>query len=86
MATLAIEGLRKSFGATDLLKGTDLTLRSGEMLVIVGASGCGKSTLLWLIAELEPTKRSLRSEESGDGSPIRGMPRLYAGTRRRLLG
>src|ERR1700751_5412041 len=53
MATLAIEGLRKSFGATDVLKGIDLTLRSGEMLVIVGASGCGKSTLLRLIAGLE---------------------------------
>ncbi|HEX3350871.1 MAG TPA: sn-glycerol-3-phosphate ABC transporter ATP-binding protein UgpC [Acetobacteraceae bacterium] len=53
MATLAIEGLRKSFGATDVLKGIDLSLHSGEMLVIVGASGCGKSTLLRLIAGLE---------------------------------
>ena len=53
MATLVIDGLRKSFGATHVLEGIDLSLASGEMLVIVGASGCGKSTLLRLVAGLE---------------------------------
>jgi sn-glycerol 3-phosphate transport system ATP-binding protein len=53
MATLDIRGLRKSFGATPVLRQIDLSLNDGEMLVIVGASGCGKSTLLRLVAGLE---------------------------------
>ena len=53
MAGLRLEGLRKSFGGTEILKGVDLALADGEMLVIVGASGCGKSTLLRLVAGLE---------------------------------
>src|ERR1700684_1246575 len=53
MAMLELAGLRKSFGETEVLRQIDLSLASGEMLVIVGASGCGKSTLLRLVAGLE---------------------------------
>jgi sn-glycerol 3-phosphate transport system ATP-binding protein len=53
MATLELAGLRKSFGETEVLRQIDLSLASGEMLVIVGASGCGKSTLLRMVAGLE---------------------------------
>jgi sn-glycerol 3-phosphate transport system ATP-binding protein len=53
MATLVIEKLHKNFGPIEVLHGIDLSLDSGEMLVIVGASGCGKSTLLRLVAGLE---------------------------------
>jgi sn-glycerol 3-phosphate transport system ATP-binding protein len=53
MATLELHDLRKSFGATQVLRQIDLSLVDGEMLVIVGASGCGKSTLLRLVAGLE---------------------------------
>ncbi|OYV32334.1 MAG: sn-glycerol-3-phosphate ABC transporter ATP-binding protein UgpC [Rhodospirillales bacterium 20-64-7] len=53
MATLELQGLTKDFGTTKVLQAIDLSLNSGEMLVIVGASGCGKSTLLRLVAGLE---------------------------------
>ncbi len=53
MATLTISGIRKSFGAEEVLKGVSLSVASGEFLVLVGPSGCGKSTLLNLIAGLE---------------------------------
>jgi len=53
MSDLQIEGLKKSFGAISVLKGIDLSIRSGEFIVFVGPSGCGKSTLLRMIAGLE---------------------------------
>ncbi|SDR46649.1 carbohydrate ABC transporter ATP-binding protein, CUT1 family [Rhizobiales bacterium GAS113] len=53
MASIDITGARKSFGGVSVLKGVDLTIASGEFVVLVGPSGCGKSTLLRLIAGLE---------------------------------
>ena len=53
MATLSIAALRKSFGATEVLRGIDLDVADGEFVVLVGPSGCGKSTLLRMIAGLE---------------------------------
>ena len=53
MATLEIKGLRKRFGALEILKGIDITLEKGGFLVLVGPSGCSKSTLLNTIAGLE---------------------------------
>ena len=50
---LRIEGLRKSFGSHEVLRGIDLTVRQGETVVLLGASGSGKSTLLRCINFLE---------------------------------
>jgi multiple sugar transport system ATP-binding protein len=53
MAFLEISGLRKRYGALEVLKGIDLSLDRGGFLVLIGPSGCGKSTLLGTIAGLE---------------------------------
>ena len=50
---LAIQGLRKSFGDNEVLKGIDLQVKAGEVIAIIGKSGSGKSTLLRCINGLE---------------------------------
>jgi ATP-binding cassette subfamily F protein 3 len=47
---LTIEGLGKSYGAKKVLHGLDLTLDSGERLVVAGPNGAGKTTLLRILA------------------------------------
>jgi ABC-type polar amino acid transport system ATPase subunit len=49
-----LRGIRKSFGANEVLCGVDLTVHAGEHVVIFGPSGSGKSTLLRTINLLEP--------------------------------
>src|SRR3954466_240240 len=53
MSGLKLRGIRKSFGAVEVLKGIDLDIDDKEFVVFVGPSGCGKSTLLRMIAGLE---------------------------------
>ncbi len=61
MSALEIQNIRKSYGEVETLKGIDISLESGEFLVLLGSSGCGKSTLLNIIAGLaEPTSGDIR--------------------------
>ncbi len=53
MARIHLSQVRKSFGATHVIKGVDIDIEDGEFCVFVGPSGCGKSTLLRMIAGLE---------------------------------
>lgn len=50
---LKIQGLKKNFGKSEVLKGIDLEVNSGEIVVIVGPSGGGKTTLLRCVNGLE---------------------------------
>ena len=59
-AMINIRGLKKSFGDLEVLKGIDIDIHKGEVLVIIGASGCGKSTFLRCINHLEaPTSGTI---------------------------
>jgi len=51
---LRLEGVRKSFGKLEVLKGIDLTVGEHEVVCLIGASGSGKSTLLRCVNLLEP--------------------------------
>jgi len=62
MAEIVLEQVNKLFAdGTQGLRPTDLTIRDGELFILVGPSGCGKSTLLKIIVGLEwPTSGDVR--------------------------
>jgi sn-glycerol 3-phosphate transport system ATP-binding protein len=54
MATIDLIGVRKTYpNGVDAVKGIDLAVADGELIVLLGPSGCGKSTLLRMVAGLE---------------------------------
>ncbi|MFJ5839286.1 amino acid ABC transporter ATP-binding protein [Streptomyces shenzhenensis] len=80
-----IRSVHKSFGQFDVLRGIDLTVRTGEVAVVLGPSGSGKSTLLRTINHLEKIDRGTISV---DGSLIgyrRAGDKLYELPEREVL-
>ena len=84
---LRIEGLHKSFGTLEVLRGIDLVVAEHEVVCLIGSSGSGKSTLLRCINLLEPidagrivvegeeiTAEGVHSTGSGDGSGSSSRP------------
>jgi len=57
VSALRLEGVHKSFGANEVLRGIDLELEDHEVVCLIGASGSGKSTLLRCVNLLEPLDR-----------------------------
>ncbi len=51
---LVLDGVRKSFGHVEVLRGIDLRVAEHEVVCLIGASGSGKSTLLRCVNLLEP--------------------------------
>ena len=50
---IELQGITKSFGSLQVLKGIDLTIGKGEVVSIVGPSGAGKTTLLQIMGTLD---------------------------------
>ena len=58
---LAVSGLYAGYGATEILRGVDLTVRHGEIVAVLGANGAGKSTLNRTISGvMRPWRGSIR--------------------------
>lgn len=53
MDMIRMESVSKSYNGVCVLKNINLTIKKGEIVVVIGGSGCGKSTLLRLIEMLE---------------------------------
>ena len=53
MSLVEIKDLHKSFGKNEVLKGIDLEVKKGEVVVVIGPSGSGKSTFLRCLNRLE---------------------------------
>jgi ABC-type sugar transport system ATPase subunit len=68
---LALEGLQKTYAdGTRAVRGIDLAVDKGEMIVLLGPSGCGKTTTLRMVAGLElATSGSIRL----DGQDVTGL-------------
>jgi polar amino acid transport system ATP-binding protein len=54
MTMIELRNVHKSFDDLEVLKGVDLSVEKGEVVIIIGASGSGKSTMLRVINNLEP--------------------------------
>jgi polar amino acid transport system ATP-binding protein len=69
-AAVNIQGLRKSYGSNEVLKGIDLQVQPGEVIAIIGKSGSGKSTLLRCINGLETFQHGSLT--------VQGQPLVYS--------
>ena len=72
MNAVTIEGLHKSFGKNEVLRGIDLDVPEHEVVCLIGASGSGKSTLLRCVNLLEPVDRG-RIVVEGEEITARGV-------------
>ena len=60
-AMVKVDGLRKSYGTVEAVRGVSLEVKRGEVVVVIGPSGCGKSTFLRCLNLLEePSAGSLQ--------------------------
>jgi putative ABC transport system ATP-binding protein len=81
---ICLEGVKKSYGTLQVLRGVELTVAAGEFVAIVGKSGSGKSTVLGVMSGLEPADEGRIAVEGADVSKL-SEPQA-ADMRRRAIG
>ena len=79
MIILALQGIRKSFGAHEVLRDVTFTLQNGERMGLVGVNGSGKSTLMKIIAGQE-------SSDAGSVNIQKGLRLGYLAQQGELTG
>ncbi|MEZ5152993.1 amino acid ABC transporter ATP-binding protein [Rhodococcus zopfii] len=86
-------GLRKRYGDSEILKGVDFSIDTGQVKAVLGPSGSGKSTILRLMALLEPSDggsillhgKEIGVEDDGTGRP-RQLPERRLAAQRTDIG
>lgn len=81
---LRAQGLKKSYGELEVLRGVDLDVREAEIIAIVGASGAGKSTLLHMLGTLDTPDQGSVLIRDQDITSLRG--RQLAAFRNKNIG
>ena len=72
---IKLEGITKSFGSLQVLKGIDLEINKSEVVSIVGPSGAGKTTLLQIMGTLdEPDTNRRNCGQPDEGERVVCIP------------
>ena len=83
---ISIKGLYKQFGQLEVLKGIDLVVEKGKVVVVIGPSGSGKTTMLRCLNVLEPPTKGVISIEGQSLDFSINVPRKQIASFRRLTG
>ena len=76
MSILNVDGIYKSFGDTDVLKGVSFSMEEGQVISIIGSSGSGKTTLLRCIGFLEKAdKGTIKVEDEVIFDALNPLPK-----------
>lgn len=81
---LQAQGIYKSYGELNVLKGVDITIQKGEIVSIAGSSGAGKSTLLHILGTLDTPDKGRIFLDSNEISKYKG--KRLAAYRNKYIG
>ncbi|MGJ7911307.1 amino acid ABC transporter ATP-binding protein [Neobacillus sp. LXY-1] len=83
---ISIKGLYKQFGQLEVLKGIDLTVEKGKVVVVIGPSGSGKTTMLRCLNVLETPTKGVLSIDGQDLDFSKTVSKKNIASFRRLTG